>query len=203
MVGEVRLYIEGGGDAKDSKAFLREGFSNFLRDLVTLARSKRTRWHIVACGSRNAAFDAFNTAMHQHPDAFNALLVDSEEAVATTPWAHLRVRDSWESHGISDDHCHLMTQAMEAWFAADPAALARFYGEGFQGNSIPNVQDVEQIPKDTLHGRLRTATRNTQKGEYRKIEHASKLLGLIDPATVRRVSRHCDRLFTTIESRVE
>lgn len=198
MVSEIRLYIEGGGDSKDTKAFLREGFSGFLKDLVSIARSKRIQWRLVLCGPRNAAFDAFKTSIRQNPQAFNVLLVDSEAPVETTTWAHLRARDQWEVSNLTDDHCHLMAQAMEAWFVSDISALAEFYGDGFHRNSIPGQQNAEQIPKANLEPALKMATRNTQKGEYRKGDHAPKLLALIDPVIVRRASRHCDRIFTVL-----
>jgi hypothetical protein len=203
VVGEIRIYVEGGGDSKDTKAFLREGFSTFLRDLVSLARSRRVRWQLVTCGSRNAAFDAFSTSVRQNPQAFNVLLVDSEAPVTTTPWAHLRARDQWNSGNLPDDHCHLMVQAMEAWFVSDVEALVRFYGEGFYRNSIPNTANVEQIPRTNLEPSLKAATRNTQtKGEYKKIHHASKLLALINPATVRGASSYCERLFAVLASKM-
>jgi hypothetical protein len=202
MVAEVRIYIEGGGDSKDTKAFLREGFSIFLRDVVLLARGNKVRWHLVICGPRSAAFDAFSISVRQNPGAFNVLLVDSEAPVIATPWAHLTARDHWQSGGMSDEHCQLMTQAMEAWFIADIEALSEFYGAGFNQASIPANPNVEQIPKANLESSLKAATRNTQKGEYRKIQHGAKLLQIIDPATVRQGSAHCDRIFRTLESKV-
>jgi hypothetical protein len=203
VVGEIRIYVEGGGDSKDTKAFLREGFSTFFKELVSLARSKRIRWHLVTCGSRNAAFDAFSTSVRQNPQAFNVLLVDSEAPVTTTPWAHLHDRDQWNSGDLTDEHCHLMVQAMEAWFISDIEALERFYGEEFHRNSIPSTANVEQVSKANLESCLKVASRNTQtKGEYRKIQHGSKLLALIDPATVRAASVHCERLFAILGSKM-
>jgi hypothetical protein len=203
VVTEIRIYVEGGGDSKDTKAFLREGFSIFLKDLVATARSKRIQWRLVACGSRNAAFDAFNTSVRQNPMSFNVLLVDSEAPVTTTPWAHLRARDQWNPGNLPDDHCHLMVQAMEAWFISDIGALTEFYGADFYRNSIPSRANVEQVPKADLEPSLKAATRNTQtQGEYRKIHHASKLLALIDPATVRGASAHCDRMFTVLAAKM-
>jgi len=202
VVGEVRIYIEGGGDSKDTKAFLRQGFSVFLSSLVSIARSKHIRWQLVTCGPRNAAFDAFNTSVRQNPQAFNVLLVDAEAEVRATPWDHLRARDQWNP-GLSDDHCYLMTQAMEAWLIADIGALVNFYGAGFNRNSLPGALDVEQIPKPQLEPSLKAATRNTQKGEYKKIHHASRLLAIIDPAIVRRASTHCGRLFTVLASKMD
>src|SRR5215471_7595512 len=112
VVSEIRLYIEGGGDGRDTKARLREGFSGFLRELVNLARSKRIKWQIIACGPRNRAFDDFKTALETHPDAFNILLVDAEGPVQvyTRLWQHVQSRDGWSVPDIGDEHCHLMVQ---------------------------------------------------------------------------------------------
>ena len=203
MVTEIRVYIEGGGDSKDTKAFLRQGFNAFLKDLISAARSRRIRWNIVMCGGRDAAFDAFRTALQQHSDAFNVLLVDSEVPVVTTPWHHLQERDGWGDDRVSDDHCQLMTQTMEAWFIADVEALSTFYGPEFRRGCIPRNPDVEQIAKADLEASLRSASRDTLKGEYHKIRHASGLLKIIDASTVRRASRHCDRLFTILAAKME
>lgn len=202
MVGEIRIYIEGSGNFKDTKAFLRQGFSIFLRDLVTNARNKKIRWQLVICGSRDAAYGAFSISALQNPHAFNVLLVDSEAPVNTTPWDHLNARDGWTNQGTSDDHCHLMTQAMEAWFVADIDALEHFYGQAFRRNSIPANANVEQIPKANLEPSLKAATNCTQKGEYHKINHGSKLLALIDSSTVRAACTHCERLFAVLASQM-
>lgn len=78
MVKEVRIYIEGGGDGKNTKALIRQGFSQFFKPLVELERSKKIKWNIIICGSRNNAFEDFKTALKDHQEAFNVLLVDAE-----------------------------------------------------------------------------------------------------------------------------
>jgi hypothetical protein len=83
------IYAEGGGDGKDTKAIFRNGLSKFLAELEEMARQKRIRWQIIVCGGRNATFDAFQTALRTHPDAFNILLVDSEDKVTKAPRLHL------------------------------------------------------------------------------------------------------------------
>jgi len=200
---EIRVYAEGGGDSKDNKAFLREGLSAFLQELVSIARTKKIRWQVVTCGCRRATFDAFRTAVDQWPDAFCVLLVDAEGSVQTAPWLHLQQRDGWQCGALSDEHCHLMTQAMEAWFIADLEALSRFYGADFHQNRIPRNPDVEQIEKNQLEPALRDASRDTQKGEYHKTKHAWKLLKVIDPQHVRHASRHCERLFRVLTAKME
>jgi Domain of unknown function (DUF4276) len=203
MVKEIRIYVEGGGDKKDTKARIREGFSGFLKDVVQIACSKRIKWQIIICGSRNSAFSDFQNALEDHGDAFNVLLVDSESPVKTTPWKHLKSRDNWNSPGVDDTHCHLMVQTMEAWFIADVDTLKKFYGQKFKENVLPKNPKVEEIEKDSLEASLKAATRDTSKGEYQKIQHASQLLKLLDVAKVRKASPYCDRFFTTLTQMME
>lgn len=202
MTAEIRIYVEGGGDCKETKASLRMGFGEFLGELRRRARSKRTRWQIVACGPRNRAFDNFKTALRTHPDAFNVLLVDSEDAVAGPPWQHLEARDRWSPPGVSDEHCHLMVQMMEAWFVADVAALERFFGQGFLSGRLPGRRDVELIEKQVLESSLRKASKHSIKGEYHKTRHGPRLLGEIDPDIVRTRARHCQRLFDVLAAKI-
>ncbi|HUY90971.1 MAG TPA: DUF4276 family protein [Pirellulales bacterium] len=177
MTREIRLYVEGGGDGKDSKHQFRQAFGQLFRDVRQLARQNKVRWEIIACGSREAAFAAYKTALNAHRDAFNVLLVDSESAVSRPPWLHLHECDGWmKPEEAEDRHCHLMAQAMEAWFLADRQALAAFYGQGFNVNALPKQHDVEQIPKSQLANCLNKAARGTNKPKYHKIQHACKIL---------------------------
>ena len=198
MVKEIRIYIEGGGDDRDTKRKIRQGFSSFLKDIVQMARSQRIKWDIIVCGSRNNTFKSFKNALADFPDAFNVLLVDSEAPLKKDPWEHLKDRDNWELSGVDDTHCYLMVQAMEAWFIADIEALKKFYGKGFKENAISKNPNVETIDKDSLEPSLKAATRDTSKGDYQKIQHASKLLELMDVVKVRQAAPNCDRLFTTL-----
>jgi len=92
-----------------------------------------------------------------------------------------------------------MVQAMEAWLIADIDTLKRFYGQGFKDNAIPKNRNVEMIEKDLLEPSLKAATRDTKsKGEYQKIQHASKLLEMLDVDKVRKASLECDRIFITL-----
>ena len=204
MVKEIRIYIEGGGDSKDTKAQLRGGFSNFFKELVQVARSKQIKWNITVCGSRNNAFRDFKNALADHPNAFVILLVDSEAPVKQPPWEHLKSRDNWDSPGVDDTHCYLMVQVMEAWFMADIDTLKTFYGQGFKENAIPKNINVETIEKDSLEPNLKVASRDTKsKGEYQKIQHASKLLEMLDVDKVRKASSECDRMFATLTALME
>ncbi|TAG86330.1 MAG: DUF4276 family protein [Oscillatoriales cyanobacterium] len=204
MIKEIRIYIEGGGEGKDTKASLRQGFSSFFKELVQVAQSKKIKWNIILCGSRNNAFRNFKNALADHPNAFIILLVDSEAPVKQPPWEHLKSRDNWDSPGVDDTHCYLMVQTMEAWFMADINTLKRFYGQGFKENLIPKNINVETIKKDLLEPSLKAASRDTKsKGEYHKIQHASKLLEMLDVDKVRKASLECDRIFITLTELME
>ena len=202
MVSEIRIYVEGGGDQRSGKAFVREGFSKFLSSLNQMARKRHIRWDVVACGSRQSAFEDFENALRRHPEAFNVLLVDAEGPVTRSSWDHLQDRDRWSIRGVSGDHCHLMVQVMEAWIVADIETLKRFYGQGFNANPIPRQKDVESIAKTDLEYALAQATGNTQKGEYHKIRHGPKILGLVDVSKVRNRARHCERMFKTLSNKI-
>ena len=206
MVSEIRIYIEGGGDGAYGKAQIRQGFSEFFRDTKALARRKRIGWLIIACGSRNATFDSFQRALKTHPDAFNVLLVDSEGPVdARHPlWQHLQARDGWlKPHDCSDEQCHLMVQAMEAWFVADLDALRRYYGRDLNESALPRHPRVEEIDRHRLADALDAATRHTNKRHYNKIEHARDLLRDIDAAKVRNAAPYCERLFEVLNRKID
>lgn len=207
MVKEIRIHIEGGGDSKGQKKLIKQGFGNFLNSMADAAKSKNIKWNITICGTRNNAFRDFRTALKSHPDAFNVLLVDAEAPMKKdSPWEHLKFRDNWDKPaGTNDDNCHLMVQTMEAWFIADIATLKKFYGQGFKENGIPKTTNVETIPKgenNNLERILKIATGGTTKLEYHKINHAYKLLELLDVDKVRQASPYCDRLFTTLTAKM-
>lgn len=196
----IRLYVEGGEDAAAGKAAVRQGFNAFLQDVRQRARQRRLSWDLVACGGRDAAFDRFMTAVKVYPHAFTALLVDAEAPYVsqTGPTTHLGQRDRWQFGGVTDDHCFLMVEMVEAWFLADRGALRRFYGRAFNEQALPGNPHVEQIPKADVTAALKAATRSTQKGEYHKIQHGPKLLSDLDISCVRAAAPNCDRLFTSL-----
>ncbi len=203
MAQEIRVYVEGGGDWKENKARLRQGFNEFLKSIVRLARGKRIRWEIIACGSRQWAFDAFQTALRTHPNAFNVLLVDSEGPVKSEPRKHLKERDGWDLSKVDDEQCHLMVQVMESWFIADIAALQKYFGKRFHSKSIPKNPNVEQIDKKEVEAFLKDSTRKRNKKGYDKDRDGSNLLKLIDPAKVQNAAPHCKRLFITLRQKID
>ena len=199
---EIRVYVEGGGDKKDTKTRLREGFAHFLAGPMGDARSRRTKWHLVMCGSRQDAHKQFSDALAAHADALNLLLVDAEApVVAASVCEHLEQRDQWKLRDTLEDQCHLMVQTMETWLIADKAALKGYYGTGFRESALPRHRDLEQVAKADLNAALEKATSDTSKGTYHKTRHAPDLLCLINPAEVRKL-KHCDRLFRLLEAQI-
>jgi hypothetical protein len=199
-VKEIRIYVEGGGDA-NSKARLRIAFGRFLAPLHDAAREKRIGWRVIACGSRSDTFTSFRIDLPRYRDALMLLLVDAEGPLTGTPSEHVTQKDgaARDLAGVPDEQIHLMVEAMEAWIAADSPALSRYYGQGFQTSALPRHKNIEKVSKQDLFAALDAATRGTQKGRYHKIHHAPELIERLAPLTVRKRAPHCDRLFTTLE----
>jgi len=198
----VAIYMEGGGDSTASKAAIRQGMGEFLRGIRDRVRERRLTWKLVACGSRTSAHAAYTHAVQTQPQAFNILLVDSEGPMKGTPRDHLKARDGWNLDGDEDAY-HLMVQSMEAWIVADANALRRYYRQGFLENALPAAEDLETVAKTDVMRALAHATRGTQKGAYRKIDHASEILARVDPTQVMRRCGHCRRLFELVAVRLQ
>lgn len=194
---EIRIYIEGGGDA-NSKARMREAFSKFLAGPRDAARQRRASWTLILCGSRDDTFKAFQQGIKNYPNAGVFMLVDAEQAVAGSPREHLDAREPWDLSSATDEQCQLMAQVMESWFLADPQALERYYGQHFGKKQIPTRENVEEIDKPAVFAALKAATGKTQKREYHKTLHAPAILESLDPERVRARAPHCARLFNTL-----
>jgi len=196
----VKIYVEGGGDAKSLKIRCREGFRTFFEKAGLKGKMPR----VVPCGSRNDAFDSFCTAIKNKQAAL--LLVDSEDAVSEEhqtgepeewkPWGHLKARDNWDQPDGSDDlDAHLMVVCMEAWLLADRDTLKKFFGQSFRENSLPKRERLtESIPKTELYNSLAKATKDCQKGPYGKGNHSFDILSEIDANTVLNRSPWAKRL---------
>lgn len=192
----VKLYVEGGGDSKTLKTACRRGFSRFIDKAGAAGRMPS----VVACGSRENAYDSFIAALASGDNAI--LLVDSEKSVtAVGPWEHLKGRDNWDRPaGTTDQQCHLMVQVMESWFLADMAALVSYYGQGFRRQALPQNPNIEDVSKPDVNDGLDQATRDTQKGRYNKGRHSFEILENIDPAKVVEASPYAKRLIEAITS---
>ena len=197
---KTKVYVEGGGDKNPQKREFREGFIRFLEK----AGLKGNMPSIVACGSRNGAYNKFRYEYTSDDDVTAFLLVDSEgpvsaPATAAQPWQHLQARDGWERPpGATDGQCHLMVQMMESWFLADPDAVSAYYGQGFHMGSLPQNPRVEQVSRRDVEEGLNRATRNTVKGRYNKGKHSFDLLERLAPAKVTNASPYAKRFIDAL-----
>lgn len=198
----IAIYMEGGGQKANTKAELRRGMDEFLQPIKSMFRERNWHWKLVLCGGRKETFSKFVAALNSQSNKHHIviLLVDSEGQVNGEPYEHLTEQDGWNINRELCDLIHLMVQTMETWIVADQEALSNFYGSGFARNVLPQQHNIEEVPKAKVARSLYLATRNSVKGEYHKIRHASKLLGKMQPEIVRDKCPHCNRLFTVLEN---
>jgi hypothetical protein len=207
----MKIFVEGSGDSNALKTACRKGFRKFLEK-----SGLKNQPRILACGSRQSAYDDFCTAIENGEAAM--LLVDSETPVSSEcqqgeakdwqPWQHLadRTGDQWQKpEKSSDQQCHLMVQCMEAWVIADRQTLARYFGQGFKENALPATQrPIESVAKADLYNSLKTATKECKtKSVYGKGEHSFELLAQIDPGEVIRQSAWANRFVQTLKSALD
>ena len=197
----IRVYVEGGGDSNQLRRQCRGGFREFFSEAGLEGRMPR----VVACGSRQRAYDQFCASINDaEADSFIVLLVDSEAAVVSgdSPWEHLKKRDKWTQPSVAeDDSAQLMVQCMEAWFVADRQSLGAYFGKDFKAAALPARDDVEAIAKSELEPTLKQATRSCSKGKgtYRKGRHSFEILGCLDPSKVVDSSCHARRLIDALK----
>ena len=198
---KVKVYVEGGGDAKDLRTKCRRGFSSFFQKANLAGRMPQ----IIACGSRKTAFDKFRIALGaRKAEEFVVLLVDSEDPVAENSgsWQHLAGRDGWDRPlGATDENAHLMVQCMEAWFLVDREILEAYFGRNFNRNALPDRRDIEEVAKGDVFNGLRNATRRCKKGVYGKGSHSFDILERIDPAKIGALSPHAECLIDTLREK--
>jgi len=199
----IELYMEGGGGTVDSRRLLRVGMEQFLGKLRTAAREKGLELRVVCCGGRREAHSRY-AAARAKAECSVLMLVDSENAVEEDSREHLARQDNWaDLASVPVEEIHMMVQVMETWLIADQSALQRYYGHGLRDKEIPGDEDLEGVPKADILSALHRATMHTQKGGYRKISHARRLLELTHAGTVRARCGHCELLFKALASTIE
>jgi len=191
----VYLYVEGGGDSREEHIRCREGFRKLLEKAGLSGRMPR----IVAGGGRGATFDKFKTAL-QDPDKIAILLVDSEEPVTQTPWAHLQAQAGWERPAAAgDDQAQLMVTCMETWVMADRAALREFFGTNLNEGALLPLNDLEQRPRDQVQEALAQATRACGRDrQYQKGKRSFRVLAGLNPTILRQHLPNFRRLVETL-----
>ena len=180
VVTEIRIYFEG----DDS---LRSGFAALFREIKSRAQAQNVRFDLIACGG--TPIRDFLIALKKRKEAWNILLKDSEapyDGKLTNP------------PGTDPKSVFWMVQLMEAWFLADPKALAEYYGKDFKTAALRKNPQVEDIPKSDVMTCLQQATKDTQKGRYHKTKHAPAILERINPDSVKKAAPNCQRLFSEV-----
>ena len=176
----MRIYVEGGG-GPGGKSRCREGFRKLLEKCGFRGRMPK----IVACGSRNQAYDNFKIAL-SGSDKNVMLLVDSEDPVRdiNKTWNHLKRRDNWDRpQEATDDDVLFMTTCMETWIVADRAALRDHFGNGLRDSALPHLQNLESRNRKDVHERLIRATSQCP-GPYKKGPKSYEVLGKLDPEKI-------------------
>ena len=176
----VTIFIEGGGNGNYGKVQCRKGFRELLERCGFKGRMPR----LVACGSRNEAYDDFKSAFARASDGdIIMLLVDSEDTVAdiNRTWEHLRRRDKWQNpSGAADEVVLLMTTCMETWIIADRATLRQHFGRRLQESDLPALDDLEIRNRQDVLSSLERATRNCT-APYAKGPKSFAVLGKLNP----------------------
>lgn len=194
---DFKIFVEGGSKgALNSRC--REGFSQFFEKSGLKGKMPK----VVACGSRQHAYDDFCVAFSKaKPGDVFLLLVDSEapiNGIESQVWNHVLLRegDKWpKPPSAKPVHLHFMVECMEAWFMADKTCLETYFGQGFESTQLPARNDIEKIAKIDLYKGLENTTKNCKtKAAYGKGAHSFDILGKIDPAKVIAASPYAKRL---------
>ena len=123
--------------------------------------------------------------------------------MARTPVLHLNDRDGWIIDSGMEACVHLMVQTMETWIVADPDALEIYYQPRFRASALPRALNLESVSKVDIEMALDEATKDTQKGKYKKIRHAKDLLARIDAEKVNSRCPHSKRFFEYVKSAID
>lgn len=179
MVKKV-IYLEGGGDSKESHTRCREGF----RKLLEKCGYKGSMPRLVACGGRGSVFEDFRSAHgNRSPEDVIAMMIDSENPLADleATWNHLLNRDAWEKpSGAADDQVLFMTTCMETWIITDRDSLRSHYGSSLQVSALPPLENMEEHDRHDIQSALIHATRNC-KNAYQKGKRSFAILAKLNP----------------------
>ncbi len=200
---ETKIYIEGGGNSKEERARLREGFRKLFEKTLPGHAMPRT----VACGGRVETFRDFQIGLKSQ-NQVSLLLVDSEDRVSGLSemadddfaWKHLRQRDGWKRpKKVGNQQVMLMSTCMETWIAADRKSLSEFYGtSNFSEKDLPALQNLENRNRHEVQEALEKATRSSKKF-YKKGIRSFELLAILDPEILEKHLGQFRRMATVLK----
>jgi Domain of unknown function (DUF4276) len=90
-----------------------------------------------------------------------------------------------------------MIQEMEAWFLSQPEVLEQFYGKGVTKKLTKKHASLFLNPKEEL----KAITKDSKRGPYQIVKHATALLKELDNITLARDFEDFRRLLETISSK--
>lgn len=205
----MKIFVEGGGDSTRLRSECRNAFTKLIRQALPVGCALQLQ--LVACGSRNVAFDKFRLAL-ESGDTDVALLVDGEDVITNldaetrltrAPWQHLINRgETWHRPARAHhEQIHLMAVSTETWLVADADRLTAYYGQGFQASALPTHAQLENVAKPALNSSLARAVSSTRKGTYSKGSHSFAILATLNPAVVEQRLPHVKRFFDFLRTR--
>lgn len=165
------IYVEGGAKGDSAKA-ARRAFRKLLDQLqIPLSPS------VIACGSRQSAYEKFREHLESTSAAPALLLVDAEEVLTSSPWAHVGTRkgDGWKLPSLAtDDDLCFMAVVMETWCVADGERVRAWLGLN-EPYAAPT--DIEQRSKTDIYAMLEKLTEGlwNTKSKARSYDYLEQL----------------------------
>ncbi|ANE54350.1 hypothetical protein AYM39_03530 [Methylomonas sp. DH-1] len=102
---------------------------------------------------------------------------------------------------MTDDQLHFMVECMENWFFADQESLSKYFGKGFNKNSLTAPVNVERLDKENVYRQLRESTRHlTNKQPYSKGNDSFAILENLDPRKVSSKAPNAKRLLDKLQN---
>lgn len=190
-MSRVQVFVEG-------DASLKLPLIKFIEKAI---RSSRGSIGIRLGKNRDETIKDFLRTLNENPSANVFLLVDSDVPDDGKLVEKLRQTTMWRTHApkrVPAERIHWMVQVMEGWFLADGAALKAYYKKGFKASALPKRFNVEQISANDVFKALK---RVAGQG-YEKAAHASKILDLLSPETVRARAAHCGRFLDALATAI-
>ncbi|MEO6060554.1 MAG: DUF4276 family protein [Thermoflexales bacterium] len=200
------LYLEGGAQGQHSKSLnmrCQQAFHMLLSRMGFAGRMPR----IVACGSRNDAYERFTREHSGNRTGYVAMLIDSEEPMTDVdkPWDHFaRVTTvgKWtRPNSATDEQVLTMTTCMETWIVADQAALVKHYGKRLAASALPSASNLESQTRLDIQKDLERATSNCSNA-YQKGARSFLVLSVLDPATLEKLLPSFARLHRILNSKL-
>lgn len=165
MVIMVTVFIE--GSANDKNGNLRQGFGMLFEQ-----RIKKRTFKIVLGDDKHATIRKFKG---DKLSGKKVILIDLDAGEETRD-------EQIKKLGLDKAQTFFMIQELEAWFISQSEILDSYYNVDIKSKVQHKDPKKIQNPGDLLA----QLTKNTKKGEYHKVRHATDLLKKLSLATLER-----------------